>query len=1303
MSLALDFKWQEVGFFNDTNVKKTLTPRDSDSSTFLQQQTAFLQRYIMDKYYSDLYWNTSLVIGTCFFAWFAARFGGGILALVFVLFGASSVYRAEFRRFNRNLRDDMARIGAADRLENTIETMDWMNDFLAKFWVIYMPALSEMVLQQAHEALKDAAPGFGIDELSLDEFTLGSKAPKVESIKSYTKLGKDIVQMDWAFGFAPNDTDDMTKNEIKKKVDPKVALGVRIGKGFVSKSLPILVEDMSFTGRMRITLRFGQNFPHVKSVSVMFLEPPSIDYALKPVGGDTLGLDIMSFVPGLSSFVNGLIHSTLRPMLYAPNSLDIDVEEIMAANAPTAIGCVALTVKYAEDLKTKDECNPYISFFTDDAPSKIHKTDVKAKTSSPCFNEVKYLIINNMQQKLNIEAQDFNDGDDKLIGSADFELADLLQKDVITNKTINLTKSSRKVGRLTCDLRWFPVLEGATLEDGSKSAAPDSESGILKIVLHEGKNFDPSYSPFGKISAYVQVYLNGELMLTTRASKETNEPKFGETLEHLVATKSLAEVKLVVRDGSAFGEPVIGKWEGSISDLVFIDTVKFAPFGTLRVDSQWKPLGITADVATASFFAPIGVARLHIRRADDLRNLETIGKVDPYFRLFISGHLKYKSVVHPSSLNPTFEDLIYIPIFSQSQTASLEVMDKETTGKDRSLGSASIDFSPYLKKSGSGNFLAYEGSKTEQHVTLSLPNKGPKGKVFYSVSFYPSLPSMTIKEVETANEKAREAREKELEEEKAQQEMAEDFKKNPKKYEWYVPEEDEEETRKPTKLQLSPSELLSYNSGTLGITVMGGQFTSPDLYVSCVLDEQPFPSYISPRATGRRMASTDVGEAFVRDLQNAVLIVRLTKKAIAETEKDILSEESFNLLDLLKKNYGSSFTLNVGGSHVKFVFEYVPSAVKLPVSETMLDTGVLHLEILDAADLKAADSNGKSDPVLKILVNGTEAYETKVVKKTLSPTWNESVDIPVPSRARSSVIAAVFDWDFAGENDFLGEARLNLEALAPGKSQVFKANLNTQGSVRFNAVFTPKYIRPKIGASSGLDLGSVAGAPVKLVAGATGAVGGVVGGAAGAIGSSGGGLVKGLFKSKHQKKVDEFDDTPTLGAGSADNSFDAPPIPLGMQDVSSIRSGATSGTRINGHSRSASQYSHGSYASSFTGADVIPGRLSILTGIGITSRSHVLVQVSIEASKLKDIYKTRAVRNSSGGPFVWHESSSFKAPPTAKVIFSLKESHTFGKSTTLGSGEVYLKDISGKTEEIKVPISNEIGDIVVTFNYGSRQ
>jgi len=98
--------------------------------------------------------------------------------------------------------------------------------------------------------------------------------------------------MDWAVSFTPNDVSDMTPKEVGKKVNPKIALSVRVGKGLATTGMPILLEDLSFSGQMRVRLKLMTNFPHIQLVDLMFLEPPMFDYVLKPIGGDYFGFDI---------------------------------------------------------------------------------------------------------------------------------------------------------------------------------------------------------------------------------------------------------------------------------------------------------------------------------------------------------------------------------------------------------------------------------------------------------------------------------------------------------------------------------------------------------------------------------------------------------------------------------------------------------------------------------------------------------------------------------------------------------------------------------------------------------------------------------------------------------------------------------------------------------------------------------------------------------------------------------------------------------------------------------------------------
>jgi Ca2+-dependent lipid-binding protein len=76
------------------------------------------------------------------------------------------------------------------------------------------------------------------------------------------------------------------------KVNPKVAITARVGKGKVGVSVPVLVEDIAFSGNIRIKLKLFNEMPHVKSVDVSFLQKPHYDFVLKPLGGDAFGSDV---------------------------------------------------------------------------------------------------------------------------------------------------------------------------------------------------------------------------------------------------------------------------------------------------------------------------------------------------------------------------------------------------------------------------------------------------------------------------------------------------------------------------------------------------------------------------------------------------------------------------------------------------------------------------------------------------------------------------------------------------------------------------------------------------------------------------------------------------------------------------------------------------------------------------------------------------------------------------------------------------------------------------------------------------
>ena len=194
-------------------------------------------------------------------------------------------YRTSIRRVRRNFRDDVQREMAKARLETDNESLEWINSFLVKFWPIYAPVLCTTIISSVDQILSTATPAF-LDSLRMKTFILGTKPPRMDHVKTYAKAEDDTVLMDWKFSFTPNDVLDLTARQLKNKINPKVALEIRLGKGVISKGLDVIVEDFAFSGLMRVKVKLQIPFPHIEKVEICFMGRPEIDYVCKPLGGE---------------------------------------------------------------------------------------------------------------------------------------------------------------------------------------------------------------------------------------------------------------------------------------------------------------------------------------------------------------------------------------------------------------------------------------------------------------------------------------------------------------------------------------------------------------------------------------------------------------------------------------------------------------------------------------------------------------------------------------------------------------------------------------------------------------------------------------------------------------------------------------------------------------------------------------------------------------------------------------------------------------------------------------------------------
>jgi Ca2+-dependent lipid-binding protein len=383
---------------------------------------------------------------------------------------------------------------------------------------------------------------------------------------------------------------------------------------------------------------------------------------------------------------------------------------------------------------------------------------------------------------------------------------------------------------------------------------------------------------------------------------------------------------------------------------------------------------------------------------------------------------------------------------------------------------------------------------------------------------------------------------------------------------------------------------------------------------------------------------------------------------------------------ILKDNRGNENKITVS-------LKYLPIKMQLDPSESFNNQGTLRVEVLDAADLPAADRNGFSDPYCKFILNDKEVYKTKTQKKTLHPAWNEYFEVPVRSRTAANFEAKVYDWDFGDKADFLGKASINLDILEPFQSQEVTLGLDGKsGALRLKMLFKPDYVmRARQGSSTFHGTfavpGKVIGAPVKGVG--KGAV--LVGGGVIRAGTF---LGRGFKRRKSRdapRTTEEFE-----RSGSPNGAAPEENIP-----AISVEHDGSNNTPSN-HQRHKS-WGAQSFASGFGGApgsaDQGTANISILSADGFEHGTNLRVHIRLEGSKgSKEVHKTDHIKAPTGSASYENEVCKVACSADSSFKLVVKDHSKFGRDEELGEKTFFVSDQGTGSEQ-----SVQVGSGVVVL------
>ncbi|KPM40646.1 Uncharacterized protein PYUK71.03c [Neonectria ditissima] len=1308
----------------------------------LLDHATWVEGQLPDTLYGDWYHNVGIIIFACVSSWLVAVFGGGLAWVILIMAVCSTYYRTSLRRVRRNFRDDIVREQSLKKLDTDNESLEWINSFLVKFWPIYQPVLAQTIINSVDQVLSSATPAF-LDSLKLKTFTLGTKPPRMEHVKTYPKTEDDVVMMDWKFSFTPNDTADMTARQVKNKINPKIVLEIRIGKAMISKGLDVIVEDMAFSGIMRLKIKLQIPFPHIDRVEMCFLERPEIDYVCKPLGGDSFGFDI-NFIPGLESFILEQIHGNLAPMMYAPKVFPIEVAKMLAGSpVDQAVGVVAVTLHGAQGLKNSDNfggtVDPYASLSLN-RRQELARTKTVPDNSNPRWNETHYIIITSFNDSLDMQVFDHNDfRKSKELGVASFPLENLEDINVYENERIEVITDGKARGVISCDFRFFPVLEAVTNEEGKEEPAPESNQGILRFTVEQAKDLDGTKSLVGLLNPYAALFLNGKEVHQTKKLKRTNNPIWDNgSKEILITDRKKAKLGVTIKDDRDLtGDQVLGKYQIKLDEMLECMeqgkewyNLAGAHTGRVKMMAQWKPVAISGIASTGGYVTPIGVMRFHFMKATDLRNFEAFGKSDPYTRVLLSGIEKARTVTFRNDLNPEWDEVLYVPIHSARDRLTLEVMDTEKVGKDRSLGSIETFAGDYVQQDQNGEFMVSDVKKLREDG-LRLHGKGiAKGTLTYTVAFYPCL---NVADPEEEEEEAKEKEKQEEEEQKAATSSSSSSSDEPTSPEarsasagkfnasldktkdlepptpTTVGRPSTDEPKGPAKIRLTPQELLKYETGLLIFRLIEGEMPESGTLLEVFVDDMAYPSYVSSTARTKSHKFEEIGDCLIRELDVSRLTLKCRKKG--DDGDDILASLTGNTLETLKQCLNNPTTLKLKGedgrpASVKVSLKYIPVKMQLDPSESMNNMGTLRVDVLDAVDLPAADRNGKSDPYCKFELNGQEIHKTKVQKKTLHPVWNEFFEVSVPSRTGAKFKVTIYDYDFADKPDLLGEADINLATLDPFRPSETKYILDGKsGSVRIRLLFRPDYVtRARQGTST--FGGTFSSAPGRIVTGVAGAplkggvaVAGVVGHG---VGKGASFVRRGLFRKKDGNDIAEEDipevvepPAPASNGGlrrtPAITTEDVDEHPIGRPSTSN---GTGNGNGF-GHIRSKSIGQSSVHSTLPGGAPGGTAHFTVVGATGFPPASDLYIIITQISPKEKSVGKTKHYKSGTG-QWAFDESFKFHCSPDAQFKIEAKGEHTFGRDDDLGE-HVYFVDETGSGSAKDLAVGS--GTVIIKSNF----
>lgn len=916
--------------------------------------------------------------------------------------------------------------------------MEWINLILERFWTVFEPELSRQVIQKANIIMKEQKPGF-LDKLELKEFTLGSTAPCILGARGYPKTLSNVIHFDLDLCFYPSEISEESRQTIIRMRpsfaeeqpvmwNSKIVVVARLGKGFVGVDVPVMVKEISFFGKLRVQLELMNDMPLLKQVQISFLETPKIDFILRPLKA----IDLMD-LPGLSNWMMSMINDNIEAQLVNPNRITINVAGTIEK---LRTGVLKVKIAGTQGVDFGQGAEPFIRL---ELNGKSRGKTARALEGAAIHGRM-FILTRALTKPLIFHVMR---SPTEEIGTASYPLEALSEQMKLENLTADITSPEGKVvGQVMFNLAY------ATADDVLDPEADlNSETGVFSIGIQRGEKLLPVGK--GERKVYVEGWVHSKKIehdpATPYTDTDPNCYRFGAVemrpkepavwegepeWEVYMERVSKTQITLMVRDAET--DEVYGRWTAPVKKLLNrSDWFGIGPDGRIKLAFAFRPTddrsgGGAGDELIVSE-PSIGVARLKILGANGLEDKKayyaTLERKDTEVEIGRTGKSQ-------ESAAPVWNKTIVWPIAAVNEVARMEIYAKDIF-KDPMVAALDIPIAEYAEKHPNEIVMKTESLKDKKDALMT------DGEVIrYEMSFFP----VTISEARQALEASG------------------------------------------TEYPLMPADMPSGSNCVLlaleEISVKGvGLGHQPkDLFIEAQLEDDDEPLVRTAKDTAAhndgRFTWSMYAETFVKEPAEQKLVIRLREDKTIGTAENL----AVVTVDLSDAQAGHWYRTKSG---IEVMIKATCKPLRLTLPTEAENQGVLKVHLKEAHNLLAVDAGGTSDPFAVFRLNSNKVYKTEVVKKSLDPVFDETMEVEVYHRDRDVLNIDFRDWNRVAVSRTLGQINLDLSALPVGEWQEMDVPLENTSTG--NAILRVRFDQQKNKARSAM--GAVVAAPGNIASG----------------------------------------------------------------------------------------------------------------------------------------------------------------------------------------------------------------------------